>query len=98
MPTYVYQAAGASARCGTCTDGFETFQKMSDATLTTCPQCGSAIQRIIQPTNINTKIVGGKISDAAIKSAGFTKLTKDSDGKLRKQFGNDPATDGFPSH
>ncbi len=45
MPTYEYL-------CQTCSHRFETWQKMTDAPLTTCPECGAQIRRILFPTGI----------------------------------------------
>jgi len=40
MPTYEYE-------CKNCSHSFEVFQSMSDSPLTTCPECGSEVRRII---------------------------------------------------
>jgi len=40
MPTYEYE-------CGSCGHAFERFQSMLDKPLTTCPQCGGEIRRLI---------------------------------------------------
>ena len=40
MPTYDYQ-------CSDCGHRFEQFQKMSDARVKTCPQCGGKVNRLI---------------------------------------------------
>ena len=40
MPTYEYE-------CQKCGLRFEKFQKMSDAPLKKCPDCGSAVKRLI---------------------------------------------------
>lgn len=40
MPTYEYV-------CESCGYRFEAFQNMSDSPLTTCPQCGGRIKRLI---------------------------------------------------
>lgn len=40
MPTYDY-------KCDGCSIQFEKFQNMSDKPLTTCPQCGSPVKRLI---------------------------------------------------
>ncbi|HEY7833901.1 MAG TPA: FmdB family zinc ribbon protein [Ktedonobacterales bacterium] len=45
MPTYEYA-------CSTCGARFETWQKMSDDPLTTCPTCGAAIHRVLFPAGI----------------------------------------------
>jgi len=40
MPTYDYE-------CGECGRRFEKFQKMSDAPLRTCPECGGRVRRLL---------------------------------------------------
>ena len=40
MPTYDYQ-------CDACGHRFERFQKMSDAPVSTCPECGGKVHRLI---------------------------------------------------
>jgi putative FmdB family regulatory protein len=40
MPTYEYE-------CRNCGLHFEKFQKMSDAPLDKCPECGGAVTRLI---------------------------------------------------
>lgn len=45
MPTYEYL-------CQTCSHRFETWQKMTDAPLTSCPECGAQIRRILFATGV----------------------------------------------
>lgn len=40
MPTYDYA-------CDSCGNSFEAFQKMSDAPLRDCPECGKAVRRVL---------------------------------------------------
>ena len=40
MPTYEYE-------CRTCGHTFEAFQSMSDAPLSSCPECGKSVRRMI---------------------------------------------------
>jgi len=40
MPTYEYE-------CKNCSHNFEVFQPISDSPLTTCPECGGEIRRLI---------------------------------------------------
>ena len=40
MPTYDYH-------CDDCGHRFEQFQKMSDAPMKTCPECGGKVNRLI---------------------------------------------------
>ena len=45
MPTYEYL-------CQTCSHRFETWQKMTDDPLTTCPECGNSIRRVLFPAGV----------------------------------------------
>ncbi len=45
MPTYEYL-------CKTCGHRFETWQKMTDDPLTTCPDCGAPIRRVLFPAGV----------------------------------------------
>lgn len=45
MPTYEYL-------CKTCSHRFETWQKMTDDPLETCPECGGHIRRVYYPAGI----------------------------------------------
>lgn len=98
MPTYVYKATDENGGCDACRGGFETVQRMADPHLERCPTCGAAIHRVPQAPNVNLAIINGKISDSKLKACGFTKITKDADGKYRKAYGSDPAADCLPSH
>jgi putative FmdB family regulatory protein len=40
MPTYEYE-------CTVCSHQFEAFQKITDAPLSKCPQCGKKVKRLI---------------------------------------------------
>ena len=40
MPTYTY-------RCNACGQTFQRFQRMSDAPVAACPDCGGAVERLI---------------------------------------------------
>jgi putative FmdB family regulatory protein len=57
MPTYAY-------RCSACAHEFEAVQKMSDDPLTTCPECGAPIKRVIFPAGIVFKGDGWYITDS----------------------------------
>jgi putative FmdB family regulatory protein len=62
MPTYTYH-------CDTCGHGFEAVQRFTDDALTDCPQCRSAIRRVIQPVGVVFKGSGWYITDNRPKSA-----------------------------
>lgn len=61
MPTYEYL-------CQTCSHRFETWQKMTDDPLTTCPECGSQIRRVLFPAGI------------VFKGSGFYKTDHNGNG------------------
>ncbi|HMA97965.1 MAG TPA: zinc ribbon domain-containing protein, partial [Wenzhouxiangella sp.] len=51
MPFYEYISVETSD-CGHCGHGFTVLQKLSDAQLGVCPECGRAIRRVISPPNV----------------------------------------------
>jgi putative FmdB family regulatory protein len=51
MPTYGYL-------CQTCSHRFETWQKMTDESLTVCPECGKHMRRVLYPAGIVFKGAG----------------------------------------
>jgi putative FmdB family regulatory protein len=63
MPTYEYL-------CQTCSHRFETWQKMIDEPLTTCPECGSYIRRVFYPAGV------------VFKGSGFYKTDYDKKGAV----------------
>lgn len=97
MPTYVYQVIDEQpdVGCPRCRQGFEEVQRMSADPLTECPDCGAAIQRVIQPSLIQSN-QRTDMSDGRLEKLGFTKIVKDDDGKYKKVFGKDPAADVLP--
>jgi putative FmdB family regulatory protein len=62
VPLYEYQCP----KCGR----FELIRKFSDATLTTCPTCGSEVQKLLSAPAIQFKGTGWYITDYARKSEG----------------------------
>lgn len=79
MPTYVYRIippAGSKEPEQT----FEVFQSIHDPALTTHPETGQPVERV----PVAPMIGPGKVGDAQLRNAGFTKLTKASDGTYRK--------------
>ncbi len=68
MPTYEYL-------CRTCSHRFETWQKMTDDPLTTCPECNGTIRRVLFPAGVVFKGSGfyktdHKASNSAISENG----------------------------
>ena len=47
MPIYEYQSINQNDACPRCRHGFETFQKISDDSLSVCIHCGAAVKKII---------------------------------------------------
>lgn len=58
MPTYGYQ-------CKTCGHQFEIFQKITDAALSACEKCGSAVKKLLYPVGIQFKGSGFYVNDYA---------------------------------
>ena len=60
MPIYEYQ-------CESCPDKFEVKQSMKDDPLTSCPQCGKSVQRLISSPAIMFKGSGWYVTDYSDK-------------------------------
>ncbi len=77
MPTYEYL-------CKTCGHRFETWQKMIDDPLTTCPDCGAPIRRVLFPAGVVFKGSGFYKTDhrdsASIESSAKDEPKSASDG------------------
>ena len=69
MPTYEYL-------CRVCSHRFETWQKMTDDPLTTCPECGGTIRRVLFPAGI------------VFKGSGFYKTDHNGSGSVVNENGN----------
>jgi putative FmdB family regulatory protein len=62
MPIYEY-------RCLKCKNDFEAMQKFSDAPISSCPKCGSAVKKKISNTSFQLKGSGWYMTDYAKKSS-----------------------------
>ena len=80
MPTYEYE-------CKSCTYAFETFQSMSEPPLTSCPQCGKEVRRLIN---------GG--SGIIFKGSGFYVTDKKGSGGSSTGSANSSAKPAWDSH
>jgi putative FmdB family regulatory protein len=69
MPTYEYL-------CRTCSHRFETWQKMTDDPLTTCPECGGTIRRVLFPAGV------------VFKGSGFYKTDYNGSSSAVSENGN----------
>lgn len=89
MPTYEYL-------CKTCGHRFETWQKMTADPLTTCPDCGAAIRRVLFPAGVVFKGSGFYKTDhrdsASIASSAKDEPASTSDSS--KTETSKPASDG----
>ncbi|MFA7172361.1 MAG: zinc ribbon domain-containing protein [Kiritimatiellia bacterium] len=83
MPVYDYEAQEPEKSCPHCKDGFEINQRIKDKSLTTCPECGNPVFKVITAPAIGRS--KSKLDDRA-KSAGFTKLKKISKGEYEKMY------------
>ena len=73
MPLYEYQCP----KCGR----FELIKKFSDAPVSTCPTCGSEVQKLLSAPAIQFKGTGWYITDYARKGAGKDGKSEGRDGK-----------------
>lgn len=72
MPTYEYEHLDEGCHLG---KQFELAQSIYSAKYTTCPECGSAVRRLISKVSINTPK-----TNSDLKDLGFTKLVRRDDG------------------
>lgn len=72
MPTYQYEHEGEGCKRG---KTFEMMQSMQDDRLTSCPECGGEIERLLGGTNINVPK-----SDTDLRDKGFAKLVRRDKG------------------
>lgn len=94
MPTYVYEIINEDGSGG---DTFEIIQPISAKPLTTHPETGQPVQRVIQPP-----FIGGSWSESAMNKStkdnkkleqmGFTKYVKAGNGVYEKTAGKGPRT------
>ncbi len=91
MPVYVYQVIEEDGGEG---EVFEVQQRMSEPPLTTHPETGKRVVRVIQPP-----MVGGRHSEASVKKnlspdrlgkLGFTRYQRAGGGFYEKTSGSGP--------
>lgn len=96
MPIYEYE-------CENCGVRFERLQRMADAALTDCPECGGHIHRVMQPVGVIFKGSGFYVTDNRGKSStGIPAKKKDEDGKpsgaSASESSTAPATSPTPAN
>lgn len=74
MPIYEYQCQG-------CEERLEAIQAMSDPPLTTCPECGGALKKLLSAPAFQFKGSGWYVTDYARKGNGSKDGETKSDGK-----------------
>jgi len=83
MPIYEYE-------CKDCGHQLEAIQKISDAPLTECPECGkSSLQKQISASGFRLK--GGGWYETDFKKGGKKNLAGDSSGKPASKPSDKPA-------
>lgn len=90
MPIYEYTASTAQS-CATCRDSFDRLQKLADAPLATCPDCGAPVRRVIGAP----QVVAGQghvLRESHIAKHGFTQYRRVGKGKYEKTAGKGPDT------
>ena len=82
MPIYEYRAKDRSGEksCDYCSDRFEIIQKMSEASLSECPQCGAPIEKLISRFSHQLGF------DTKAKGSGLHKLVRKEKGVYEKQY------------
>ncbi|GMO52888.1 MAG: hypothetical protein Pg6C_18910 [Treponemataceae bacterium] len=86
MPTYEYE-------CESCSRRFEAVQKMSDAPLSVCPECGRRVHRILSAEiGISFRGSGFYANDSKkAKPSTASRLDADKkDGKLAAETAKSP--------
>jgi putative FmdB family regulatory protein len=87
MPIYEYRSSDEDP-CELCRDGFEVKQKISDARLESCPECGSPIRRVISAASIGK--AGPALDRANLEKHGFTQYKRAGSGVYEKTAGKGP--------
>lgn len=87
MPIYEYAASGTD--CPHCRDHFDVLQKIADAALTHCPQCGNAVVRVIGAPNM---AMGNAhtLKENHVAKHGFTQYRRAGGGVYEKTAGKGP--------
>ncbi len=87
MPIYEYEHSAKRGK--KCHKRFEVLQKMSDAPLEQCPECGKPCYRVISAVSTirNEKAI---LAPKNLERLGFTQFKKAGDGCYEKTCGEGP--------
>lgn len=89
MPIYEY-------RCGSCGHELEAMQKLADAPLTDCPECGDpALKKLISAVGFRLK--GGGWYETDFKTANKRNLAEGGDKKAEAGKSDSKADSGKPA-
>jgi putative FmdB family regulatory protein len=89
MPIYEYQ-------CENCGVRFERLQHMSAEPVSSCPECGGPVHRVITPVGVIFKGSGFYVTDNRASSSG-TSRSRTTDGKTGNDSSNETkAADSKP--
>lgn len=88
MPIYHYVASGPD-HCAHCVDGFDCMQRLHDAELVRCTECGATIERRMSAANT---VTGGKhlLDEKHVAKNGFTQYRRIGKGVYEKTAGKGP--------
>lgn len=76
MPVYEYE-------CDNCSLRFEKMQRFSEDPVRSCPTCGGAVHRVIQPVGVIFKGSGFYVTDNRGKSSTMPPAKRDGDGESK---------------
>lgn len=82
-PVYEYEAADAGSGCARCRLPFARLQRLSDAPLKACPDCGAPLRKVVSAPNVGASRSG---FDDRARAAGFRKLKRLGRGEYERQY------------
>ena len=91
MPLYEYAVIHAD---GSHSDVFEVLQRIGEPALTSHPETGEPVERLISAASVPRPMgapIKGDISNRNLEKLGFTKYQKSSTGKYEKVLGDGPS-------
>lgn len=89
MPIYEYHPIGSKS-CKHCRGGFEMLQKLVDAPVAACPECGVGVRRIVSAPHVTKS--DSTLDPDNLERHGFTQYRKSSKGRYRKTAGKGPSS------
>lgn len=87
MPIYQYSCEGVG--CPHCCNGIEVLQRLSDAPLENCAECGSAVHRVLSTASV----ISGQahqLKESHVEKHGFTQYRRAGKGLYEKTAGKGP--------